>query len=106
MIEVNAAPIRTHHVTLPPCVSSFTDHAGCQGFVRTVSSVIKCDCVACHGEEATPAALCAGCRSSMPVVIDDNAVNVGDEIRVSRSMGRYCEACRAEFMADLKGVRP
>lgn len=105
MNEVNASPVRTYHITLPICSSSFSDHAGCQGTVPTASSIIKCDCVACHGEDAKPAAVCDGCQASMPVVIHDNAVRVGEVLRVSRSMSRYCDACRAETLAELAAAR-
>lgn len=105
MSQTNACPIRTHHVTLPVCVSSFNDHAGCQGTIRTGAAIIKCDCVACHGDDAIPAAICAGCHASMTVVIHDNAIPVGERIAISRSIGRYCAACQAEFLQDLKDAR-
>lgn len=98
-------PARTYHITLPVCVSSFTDHAGCTGIVHTATATIKCDCVKCHGDDAVPAAVCPGCKATMPVVVLDNAVRVGDQMRVSRSLARYCEACRAEFLQDLTDSR-
>lgn len=105
MSEVTVSPIRTHHVTLPLCVSSFNDHAGCQGTINTKAAIIKCDCVTCHGDEAIPAAICAGCHASMPIVIYDGAISVGERTAISRGMGRYCAACHAEFLQDLKDER-
>lgn len=104
MSQVKNIPTRTYHATLPHCVSSFNDHAGCQGTINTATSVIKCDCEPCHGKDARPEAICAGCHASMPVVVHDNALPVGERIAVSRSTGRYCDACRAEFLQDMKGA--
>lgn len=105
MSKVIASTFRTHHVTLPLCASSFIDHAGCQGTIRTMSSILKCDCVPCHGEEATPEAVCEECRASMPLVIHENAIAVGERIAISRSASRYCNSCRAEMLQDLADAR-
>lgn len=96
-----------HRITLPPCASSFGAHVGCPGTVPSAAglSIIQCPCEKCHGAPIDVAAVCPGCGHAYDVQVVDNTVAVGNSSRTDSSTLKYCPACRASFLADLRAGR-